>query len=72
MYKINGVGKYLELGDICYSVLCPSQHVNIALSCLAGGRGGQDTGTRRRLSTYVVTLLTWPVPPMSGMTNPFH
>ena len=22
------------MGDICYSVLCPSQHVNIALSCL--------------------------------------
>ena len=38
MYKINGMGKYFELGDICYSVLCPSQHVNIALSCLAWGR----------------------------------
>ena len=43
---------WVELGDICYSVLCPSQHVNIALSCLAGGHRtpGHSGGFPRMLS----------------------
>ena len=43
---------WVELGDICYSVLCPSQHVNIALSCLAWGHRtpGHSGGFPRMLS----------------------